>query len=59
MIKQPFRLSPFGLWLFTLSVIATSSPAWAQQYPSNMIRMMVPSPAGTPPTSWGASLRTN
>ena len=53
MIKRPFRLSPFRLWLLTLSIIATSSPAWAQQYPSNMIRMIVPSPAGTPPDIMG------
>ena len=53
MIKRPFRLSPFGLWLLALSIIAIPSMSWAQQYPSNLIRMMVPSPAGTPPDIMG------
>jgi tripartite-type tricarboxylate transporter receptor subunit TctC len=51
MSKRPFRLSPFGL--LALLIIAASSPGWAQQYPSNIIRMMVPSPAGTPPDIMG------
>ena len=51
MFKRPFRLSPFGL--LALLIIAASSPGWAQQYPSNIIRMMVPSPAGTPPDIMG------
>ena len=54
MMKRLFRhLSPFGLSLLALAIVATPSPAWAQHYPSNMIRMMVPSPAGTPPDIMG------
>ena len=45
------HLSPLGL--FALAIAAAPSPASAQQYPSNMIRMMVPSPAGTPPDIMG------
>jgi tripartite-type tricarboxylate transporter receptor subunit TctC len=45
------HLSPLGL--FALAIVAVSPQASAQQYPSNMIRMMVPSPAGTPPDIMG------
>jgi tripartite-type tricarboxylate transporter receptor subunit TctC len=52
MMKRLFcHLSPLGL--LALAIVAAPTPASAQQYPSNMIRMMVPSPAGTPPDIMG------
>jgi tripartite-type tricarboxylate transporter receptor subunit TctC len=39
--------------LFALVIAAFHSPAAAQTYPSGMIRMIVPSPAGTPPDIMG------
>jgi tripartite-type tricarboxylate transporter receptor subunit TctC len=42
---------PFSLALFVLAAVA--SGAIAQTYPSGMIRMAVPSPAGTPPDIMG------
>src|SRR5687767_2424781 len=52
MMKLPSsHLSPLGL--LALAIVAISPQASAQQYPSNMIRMMVPSPAGTPPDIMG------
>jgi tripartite-type tricarboxylate transporter receptor subunit TctC len=48
MMKRLFcHLSPFGL--LALAIVAAPSPAVAQQYPSNMIKMVCPCPAGTPP----------
>jgi tripartite-type tricarboxylate transporter receptor subunit TctC len=38
---------------FVLSGLAAFAPAQAQTYPSGMIRMVVPSPAGTPPDIMG------
>ena len=52
MIKRLFcHLSPLGM--LALAIVAVPSPSSAQQYPSNMIRMVVPSPAGTPPDIMG------
>jgi tripartite-type tricarboxylate transporter receptor subunit TctC len=39
--------------LLTLGLIAAGSAVSAQTYPSGMIRMVVPSPAGTPPDIMG------
>ena len=36
-----------------LMLLATASPGDAQPYPSNMIRIIVPSAAGTPPDIMG------
>jgi tripartite-type tricarboxylate transporter receptor subunit TctC len=48
MEKHPFRLlSPIALTLLALAVVAT--PLCAQSYPTGMIRIVVPSAAGTPP----------
>jgi tripartite-type tricarboxylate transporter receptor subunit TctC len=46
-----YRPSPTGVAAGFLAVaaIATSSPAEAQTYPSNVIRIVVPTSAGTPP----------
>jgi tripartite-type tricarboxylate transporter receptor subunit TctC len=52
MITYRFR----RLWPIGLSLLATAAaalPAGAQSYPSNMIRILVPSPAGTPPDIMG------
>jgi tripartite-type tricarboxylate transporter receptor subunit TctC len=46
------RLALFGPVLFGLAVAAVP-PLGAQQYPSGMIRITVPSPAGTPPDIMG------
>lgn len=52
MMKRLFyRLSPFGA--LALAIVSVSSPSLAQQYPSNMIRMIAPNPAGTPPDIMG------
>lgn len=49
MVKPLFRhLVRFGLSLLAFSIVTESSPR-AQAYPSNMIRIVVPSAAGTPP----------
>jgi tripartite-type tricarboxylate transporter receptor subunit TctC len=53
MKRSLFDFSPCGLWFLALAIAAVPSPGWAQQYPSNMIRMVVPSPAGTPPDIMG------
>jgi len=47
------RLCRIGLPLIALTMLATASPVGAQSYPSNMIRVMVPSAAGTPPDIMG------
>ena len=47
------RLAGIGLPLLALAMLAAASPVWAQQYPSNMIRIVVPSAAGTPPDIMG------
>ena len=47
---RPFRL---GLSLLVSATVAIASQAGAQTYPSGMIRLMVPSPAGTPPDIMG------
>jgi tripartite-type tricarboxylate transporter receptor subunit TctC len=53
-VKQHARqFSPFGLPLLALAAIALASPLYAQPYPSNMIRVVVPSAAGTPPDIMG------
>ena len=49
MVKRLFRLSPFGLALLAMTIAPIGSPARAQTYPSGMIRIVVPDPAGTPP----------
>ena len=50
MVKQLFRhLSPYGLSLLAFGALAIAPEATAQPYPSSMIRIVVPSPAGTPP----------
>src|SRR5262245_5334897 len=54
MLKRLFpRLSSLGLLLLALAIVAIASPANAQAYPSNMIRIVVPGPAGTPPDIMG------
>ena len=54
MLKRLFpRLSSLGLSLLALGIVATASPANAQAYPLNMIRIVVPGPAGTPPDIMG------
>jgi tripartite-type tricarboxylate transporter receptor subunit TctC len=53
-VKQHARqFSPFGLPLLALAAIALASPLYAELYPSNMIRVVVPSAAGTPPDIMG------
>src|SRR5262245_32437093 len=47
------RLSPFGLALLAMTIAPIASPASAQTYPSGMIRIVVPDPAGTPPDTMG------
>jgi tripartite-type tricarboxylate transporter receptor subunit TctC len=47
------HLPRIGLPLLALTMFATASPIAAQQYPSNMIRIVVPSAAGTPPDIMG------
>jgi tripartite-type tricarboxylate transporter receptor subunit TctC len=47
------RLAGIGLPLIALTMLAAASPVGAQQYPSSMIRIMVPSAAGTPPDIMG------
>ena len=42
-----------GLSACSLALALTSIPAAAQNYPSSMIKMIVPSPAGTPPDIMG------
>jgi tripartite-type tricarboxylate transporter receptor subunit TctC len=49
MVKRLCRLSPFGLALLAMTIAPIGSPASAQTYPSGMIRIVVPDPAGTPP----------
>jgi tripartite-type tricarboxylate transporter receptor subunit TctC len=54
MLKRRFRhFSRFGLPFLTLAFAAIASPGGAQTYPSNMIRIVVPSAAGTPPDIMG------
>ena len=43
------RLGLAFVWL----AVSAISPAAAQTYPSNLIRVIVPSPAGTPPDIMG------
>ena len=43
------HISAFRLLLLALGVVATVCPVGAQPYPSNMIRIVVPGAAGTPP----------
>lgn len=47
------RLAGIDLPLIALAMLAAASPVGAQQYPSSMIRIMVPSAAGTPPDIMG------
>ena len=47
------RLSSFATAFLALAVAALASPVGAQPYPSNMIRIVVPSAAGTPPDIMG------
>ena len=51
--RLPNRLSRIRLSLMALMLLATASPGDAQPYPSNMIRIVVPSAAGTPPDIMG------
>jgi tripartite-type tricarboxylate transporter receptor subunit TctC len=54
MLKRRFRhFSRFGLPFLALAFAAIASPGGAQTYPSNMIRIVVPSAAGTPPDIMG------
>ena len=53
MVKRLFRLSPFGLALLAMTTAPIGSPGRAQTYPSSMIRIVVPDPAGTPPDTLG------
>lgn len=50
MLKRRLRhFSPFGLSFLAIAFAAIASPSNAQTYPSSMIRIVVPGPAGTPP----------
>src|SRR3954469_5753502 len=50
MLKQPLsRLSQPMPWLIVFAALLAASHAGAQTYPSGIIRLVVPSPAGTPP----------
>jgi tripartite-type tricarboxylate transporter receptor subunit TctC len=54
MMQRPFRhLSPFVVPFLVLALAAALSPAGAQNYPSSVIRIVVPSAAGTPPDIMG------
>src|SRR5262245_34061367 len=53
MVKRLCRISPFGLALLAMTIAPIASPAGAQTYPSGMIRIVVPDPAGTPPDTMG------
>ncbi len=54
MVQRPsHHLSPFGLPFLVLALAAAPSPTAAQSYPSGMIRIVVPSAAGTPPDIMG------
>jgi tripartite-type tricarboxylate transporter receptor subunit TctC len=52
MITYRFRRH-WPIWLWLLATAAVALPAGAQPYPSNIIRILVPSPAGTPPDTMG------
>jgi tripartite-type tricarboxylate transporter receptor subunit TctC len=49
MVKHRFRQLPLGLALLGLNLAVITAPVVAQPYPSSMIRIVAPSPAGTPP----------
>jgi tripartite-type tricarboxylate transporter receptor subunit TctC len=49
MVKRLFPFVPFGLALLVVTIDPIGSSGNAQTYPSNMIRIVVPDPAGTPP----------
>jgi tripartite-type tricarboxylate transporter receptor subunit TctC len=49
MLKRLFHFSPVGLLFVALAIATIASPSHAQTYPSGMIRITVPGPAGTPP----------
>lgn len=53
MLKRPFYFSAPTLSFFALVIATIASPTNAQPYPSNMIRIVVPSAAGTPPDIMG------
>jgi tripartite-type tricarboxylate transporter receptor subunit TctC len=54
MVERMFRHpSLIALTLAALGIDLMASPVSAQPYPSNMIRILVPSPAGTPPDIMG------
>lgn len=53
MLKRPFYFSAPILSFFALVIATIASPTNAQPYPSNMIRIVVPSAAGTPPDIMG------
>src|ERR1041385_1821006 len=48
MVRQFFR-HLLSLLMLALGAVAVAPEAAAQSYPSSMIRMIVPGPAGTPP----------
>jgi tripartite-type tricarboxylate transporter receptor subunit TctC len=48
-MKRLFHLSPWGASLLALGLVAAIASASAESYPSSMIRMVVPSVAGSPP----------
>jgi tripartite-type tricarboxylate transporter receptor subunit TctC len=52
MLKRPFH-HLLLLTCFGFAVFAIASPGGAQPYPSGMIRIVVPGPAGTPPDIMG------
>ena len=52
MVKQFFR-HLLSLLMLALAAVAVAPEAAAQSYPSSMIRMIVPGPAGTPPDIMG------
>jgi tripartite-type tricarboxylate transporter receptor subunit TctC len=53
MLQRPFHFSPVGLLSVALAIATMASPSHAQTYPSGMIRIVVPGPAGTPPDIMG------
>jgi len=47
--RQPRHLSLFGLSLLALGVVTATAAVGAGSYPTNMIRIVLPGAAGTPP----------
>jgi tripartite-type tricarboxylate transporter receptor subunit TctC len=58
MLQQSLRRLCLGLSLLAIGNTAGAFPAGAQTYPSSMIRLITPSPAGTPPDIMGRIVAT-